>query len=280
MNNDLLPKLFLPQIPKGFLENYFSLESNPFFWLDLLLIAFFMWLIFRFIHRTRGERIIWGIIILGILWLLAVGLQLRLVVLTLQVLFASLIVAIPIVLQPELRSGLERLGRSTRLVADWRKLTQSEIEHVVDEVILAVKILAKNRFGAIIVLTRLAGLREFVDVSEPVFARVGSRLLVSIFYPKNPLHDGAVIIAGNRILSARATLPLADETDLSLGTRHRAALGIAEQSDAVVIVVSEESGKISLAYDGKIIRRITHDKLQADLKRLLAKGTLAAPWHI
>lgn len=272
--NDLLGRLFALPTPRVFFEGYFSISQNPFFWVDLLLIGLFIWIVFRFIHRTRGERIVWGIMILGLIWLIAVGLQLRLVVLVLQVLFTSLIVAIPVVFQPELRSGLERLGRSTRLVADWRKLSQSEIEYLVNEIIQAVKILAKNRFGAIIVLTRLAGLREFVDVSEPVFARVGSRLIVSIFYPKSPLHDGAVIISGNRILAARATLPLADETDLSLGTRHRAALGIAEQSDAVSLVVSEETGKISLAYDGKLIRRITHDKLRSELKRLLGKSSL------
>lgn len=268
---EFLRRFFPLNLNQSTFENYFDLEANPFVWLDLVFVALLIWLIFRFIHRTRGERIIWGIIILGILWIIAAGLKLKLFVFVLQILFASLIVAIPVVFQPELRSGLERLGRSTRLVTDWRKLSQSELEHLVEQVTQAVKILAKNRFGAIIVFTRLAGLREFVDVSEPIFAQVSARLIVSIFYSKNPLHDGAIIISGNRIFAARVTLPLSDESDLSLGTRHRAALGIAEQSDAVAVVVSEETGKVSLAYDGKLVRRITYDKLQSELKRLLGK---------
>lgn len=274
-----LSKIFPIPFTHDIFVNYFNLEANPFFWLDLIIIVLFIWLIFRFIHRTRGERIVWGIFILGLLWVIAIGLQLRFAVLVLQVLFTSLIIAIPIVFQPELRSALERLGRSTRLVTDWRALTQSEVEHIVDEIIQAVKILAQNRFGAIIVLTRLAGLREFVDISEPIFARVGHRLLISIFYPKNPLHDGAVIISGNRLLAARVTLPLADETDLTLGTRHRASLGIAEQSDAIAVVVSEETGKVSLAYDGKLIRRINQEKLRSELKKLLGK-TIITRWSL
>lgn len=264
------------------LQQYFSLTANPFFWVDLGFIVLFFWLVFRFVHRTRGERIIWGIGILVLLWLVAAVLRLQLVTVVLRFLFASMIVAIPVVFQPELRAGLERLGRSTRLVADWRKLTQSEIEHLAGEVLEAVRILAKNRFGAIVVFTRLAGLREYIEDAEPVYARVGARLLVSIFYPKNPLHDGAVIISGNRIVAARVTLPLSDESDLTLGTRHRAGLGIAEQTDAVAIVVSEETGKVSLAYDSKLVRRITYDKLANELRRLLGKTleTGSASWRL
>lgn len=251
--------------------NYFNFDTNPFFWLDLLSIFLVAWLVFRFVHKTKGERILWGLAILVLVWLAAIGLKLQLLRLILQVVFTSLLVAIPVVFQPELRAGLERLGRSTRLVTDWRKLTQSELEYIIEEVLNAVKILAKNRFGAILVLTRLAGLNEFTDDAEALSARVGSRLLIAIFYPRNPLHDGAVIISGNRVLAARVTLPLSEESDLTLGTRHKAALGIAEQTDAVAVVVSEETGKVSLAFDGKLVKRITYDNLRRELKRLLIK---------
>lgn len=258
---------------------YFNFESNPFFWLDILALIFIVWLIYRFVHQTRGERIIWGIVILAAAWLAASALQLKILQVLLQLAFASLFIAIPVVFQPELRAGLERLGRSTRLVTDWRKLTQPELEYVLTEVLKAVRLLAKNRFGAIIVLTRSAGLQEFIDEAEPIYARIGARLLTSIFYPRNPLHDGAVIISGNRIVAARATLPLSEESDLTIGTRHRAALGITEQSDAISVAVSEETGKVSLAYDGKLIKRIRYDKLAAELKKLLTKSSVSN-WKI
>lgn len=269
--NSILQNIFLNSFDNLSLNQYFNFEINTFFWLDLAIVGLLVWILFRFLHRTRGERIIWGIFILALMWALAVVLRLQLLVLLLRLLFASFIVAIPVVFQPELRSGLERLGRSTRFVADWRKLSQGELEYLIEQIIEAVRILARNRFGAIIVLTRQSGLKEFIEESEPIYSRLGSRLITSIFYPKNPLHDGAIIIVGNRIAAARVTLPLSEEADLTLGTRHRAALGIAQQTDAVAIVVSEESGKISLAYDGKFNRRITYDKLASELRKLLGK---------
>jgi diadenylate cyclase len=187
----------------------------------------------------------------------------------LQYIMAMLVVAIPIVFQPELRNALERLGR-TRFIKDFGRGTQL---NVVNEVLAAVDILSKQKIGALIVFQRKTGLREYIERGAELDAVVSAELLLSIFFPRSPLHDGAVIISGSKIVAASVTLPVSDfEASSKMGTRHRAGLGITENSDAVSVIVSEETGNVSLAADGAIERRIGSDRLENRLRSLLRSG--------
>ncbi len=175
-------------------------------------------------------------------------------------------VAIPVIFQPELRRALERLGRSAPFLTG-RGSRETAAQQVIHEVILAVETLAREHTGALIILEGDTGLEEHIESGERIDAGVSARLLTTIFYPGTPLHDGAVIIRGDRIISAASVLPLTnrDLADNSLGTRHRAAVGITEQNDALAIVVSEETGIISVARSGRIARRLDSQRLRTIL---------------
>lgn len=242
----------------------------PFIWLDLVFVFLITWWMWRFLRHTRAERIIWGLIILGIIWATGQLLDLQIVNFVLRTMFISILVAFPVVFQPELRAALERIGRSTQLVADWRHLTRKELQLTINEVIKAVQTMAHNKIGALIVITRQVGLKEFTTNSQILNADVSARLLVAIFSPQSPLHDGAAIINGCKIVAARSTLPLyEEEIDLTIGTRHKAALGLSSQTDAIVIIISEERREISLSYDGKLIRKMSLAALKTRLNTLL-----------
>ena len=159
--------------------------------------------------------------------------------------------ALIIIFQPEIRNILEHLGRK-QLLGRHKTLSLDEREKLVYEIMNAVDYLRKSRIGALLVIERDISLNEYIGRSKPLYADISSDLLVSIFFPRNPLHDGGVIIQGNRITSAGAVFPISINSKVNkrLGTRHRAALGISEESDAIALVVSEETGKISIAIGG------------------------------
>ena len=168
--------------------------------------------------------------------------------------------ALVIIFQPEIRNMLEHIGRK-QLLGRHKVLTLDEREKLVYEVMNAVDYLRKSRIGALIVIERDISLNEYIERSKPIYGDISSELLISIFFPRNPLHDGGAIIQGNKITSAGAVFPISINSKISkkLGTRHRAAIGISEESDAIAIVVSEETGKISIAIGGTLNYNLSLD---------------------
>ena len=172
----------------------------------------------------------------------------------------ALFVAVPVIFQQEIRRGLERLGR-TSLFFNYGT-SESELTRTINRVCRAAQRLSDAKLGALMVFERDSGLQEIIESGVLIDSRVSTELLVTIFYTNTPLHDGAVIIRNDRIVAAATVLPLAaDVGDRRLGTRHRAAVGVTEVSDAIVIVVSEETGIISLAYNGRLIRKLNEGRL-------------------
>jgi diadenylate cyclase len=171
--------------------------------------------------------------------------------------------ALIIIFQPEIRAALEQLGR-TELLGRHKVLTVDEREHLVYEIVNAVDQLRKQKIGALIVLERDSSLSTYIDRAKKIYADISSDLLVSIFFPNNPLHDGGVIIQGNRITCAGAVFPTSNsgKANKRLGTRHRAALGIAEETDAIALIVSEETGRISIAIKGELYYNLSLDDVR------------------
>lgn len=171
--------------------------------------------------------------------------------------------ALIIIFQPEIRNVLEQLGRS-QLLGRHKVLTVDERERVVYELVQAADYLKKTRIGALIIIERDQSLSEYIEKSKKLYADLSSELLISIFFPNNPLHDGAVIIQGDKITSASAVLPTSDNLKISkrLGTRHRAALGISETTDSIALVVSEETGRLSMAISGELHYNLSLDEVK------------------
>jgi diadenylate cyclase len=245
-------------------------------WVDLieiLIVAFLLYRLLILIHRTRAMQMLLGAFLLVGVYFVARLLDLGLIRYLLETFFQYGAIAALVVFQPELRSGLARLGRSRFL----RYLRSMEESQETEELVGAVTELARLKRGAIIAIQAEVGLEEFAETGSPVDAPVSSELLKTIFTPYTPLHDGAVIINGGRIVTAGAILPLTQQPvrDKSLGTRHRAAIGLSEETDATVVVVSEETSRISVARQGRIelgvdetrLREILAGSLIADGKR-------------
>ena len=204
-----------------------------------------------------------GVIIIVFVKLLSDYLNLTTVGLLLEYVIMWGPLALIIIFQPEIRNILEHLGRQ-QILTRHRVLTMDEREKMVYEIMNAVEYLRKSRIGALIVIERDISLRDYIERSKGIYADISSELLISIFFPRNPLHDGGVIIQGNRITSAGAVFPISLNTKINkrLGTRHRAALGISEESDAIALVVSEETGKISIAIGGVLNYNLSIDDVR------------------
>lgn len=235
---------------------------------ELLLIGLIVYWVVNFIEGTRGERLFRGVIFV----LFAGTLTLNLVVRRyqfdrLEFLYKGFLIAILIIavaaFQPEIRRALIKIGQTK-----WMGGASQQLSRTVEEIISAVTSLSKSRIGAIIVIEKQVGLREFIETGLRLDSVVSGDLLKTIFYPGTPLHDMAVVIQGDRIIAARVQLPLAEMgavEDGNLGSRHRAAIGISAGTDATVIVVSEETGIISLAINGTLIRAIPEEQLRNHL---------------
>jgi uncharacterized protein (TIGR00159 family) len=239
---------------------------------DVLLVYYLIYRLLLTIRGTRAAQMVVGIVLVGAAYFVAERVELSTVSWLLDNFISYFIILIIVVFQADIRRALGRLGQN---VMPWGR--KQETSHIVDEVVAAVAQLARARMGAIVVFERDAGLEEFVDDATRIDGILTRQLLVSLFVPvrDNELHDGAVVIGKNhRIELARALLPLSKATDLGpeFGTRHRAALGITEDTDAVVVVVSEERGEISLCFKGSIARDLEPVMLRRALVGLFAGG--------
>lgn len=237
--------------------------------IDLLLIAVAIFFLLRFLKGSRAMQVLYGLLILGAVYLLAQALQLQaFTALVTRMAEAFLIVSV-IIFQPEIRRGLARLG----VAPLFQRVFQADRD-LVQEIVSAAYQLAAQRIGALIVITRQTGLKAISDRGTPLDSVVSADLIVSIFNPYSPLHDGAIIVTDNRIVSAGCLLPLSErEHPKEFGTRHRAGLGITEESDALAIIVSEERGKVSLAYVGEVIRDMTKEQMIRQVSELMATIT-------
>ena len=227
--------------------------------LDLLILWFIIYKLFKYARNNfKLTLILKGIIIITVLKFVSDKIHLNAVGLEYVISWGPL--AVIIIFQPEIRNVLESIGRS-QLLGRHKTLTVDEREKLVYEIINAVEYLKKNRIGALIVLERDYSLAQYIEPANKLYADISSELLISIFFPNNPLHDGGVIIQGDKITCAGSVFPTSLNPSISkrLGTRHRAALGISESSDAIAVVVSEETGRISIAVGGTLNYNLSLD---------------------
>ncbi|OGO49508.1 MAG: TIGR00159 family protein [Chloroflexi bacterium RBG_16_68_14] len=234
--------------------------------LDVFLIAFLIYMAFLLLRGTAAITLLRGaaIILLGAV-ILAQALELEVLDFVIRNSLAGLIIAVPIIFQPEIRRALERVGRT-----GLRMWGRPSYHALIDMVTTSAMELAKQRHGALIVFERETGLQSYVETGIPLDAAPSVELLEGIFYPNAPMHDGAVIMRDNRVAAAGCTLPLS-ETRLpgEMGLRHRAGLGVTEGTDAVSLMVSEETGMVAVAADGRIYSRLDETRLRGLLHRLL-----------
>jgi diadenylate cyclase len=240
--------------------------------LDIALVAIIIYWVFILIRGTRAVRIVIGLSILYLVYLAAEAANLQLLSTLLQTGAVVGLFAIVVVFQPELRRALEQIGRVGSFNRFFVSSDVSGAERVAREISRAARLLAGSRHGALIVLERETGLQDLAtDSGVPLHADLRAELLATIFYHGTALHDGAVIISGERVVAAAVLLPLSQNVLDSerYGTRHRAAIGISEQTDAIVVVVSEETGSISLVQRGRIERNLTEEQLRRRIFNLI-----------
>jgi diadenylate cyclase len=238
--------------------------------IDILSIAVLIYLALLLLKGTTAMSLLRGIfiVVVGVV-ILAQVLDLTVLDWLLRNSFPALLIAIPIIFQSEIRRFFERVGRTSR----WPWPGRALYEGVVDTIADASLGLAEKRHGAIIVIERETGLEDYIDTGQKLDALASKELLMSIFFPNTALHDGAVVMREDRVVAASCTLPLSDRMDGFHGTRHRAALGVTERSDAIAVVVSEETGQMSIAANGRIISNLDGPRLRGILRSLLLPST-------
>lgn len=233
--------------------------------IDLALVALLFYLFLRLIEGTRAVQLLRGMIVLVVAAaVISAFSPFTVLNFIIRTSLPALVVAIPVIFQPELRRALERLGRTPRLVKRQIDRPMPGASRALAEIISAAERLADRRYGGLVVVEGATGLQEFVDTGVSIDATVTADLLVAVFFPGSPLHDGAVIIHGDRVLAARCVLPLSENPALrGSGTRHRAALSVTEQTDAVCFVVSEETGSVSIAANGTLHRGLDRPAIES-----------------
>ena len=244
------------------------------FWdvVDILIVAVILYKVYEMLQDTRAITLVKGLIVLMIVTLVAGLLELHVISWLLQKTVTLLFVALPIVFQPELRRALERLGQGRFLGLD-QYLDVEEANTLTNEIDKAVFNMADKKIGALLVIEKNVGINEIIDTGIKIEGLITTEFLMNVFIPNTPLHDGAAVVRGKRLVAAGCYLPLTENRSLSseLGTRHRAAIGLSEQCDAVIIIVSEESGVVSVAENGRIERYMTHDSLRQRIRPLFVK---------
>lgn len=241
-------------------------------------LAFIIYQIIKWIKNTRAWSLVKGLAVILGFWIITLFFDLNVLQWIISNTISVGIIALIVVFQPEFRKALEQLGqkniiRSVFSFDDSKDGNEMFSDHTLDEIVRTSFELARTKTGALMVIEGDVRLNEFINTGIYVDSAISSELLINIFEPNTPLHDGAVIIRNNRIVAATCYLPLSDNMRLSkeLGTRHRAGIGISEMSDSLTIIVSEETGKVSIAKDGKLIRNIDGDYLRAKLVELQRK---------
>lgn len=238
---------------------------------DILLVTLIFYTVLRLFQGTQAVTLVRGLLIVSVVMFVVTNFVEGLTAFRWLVRSSlpAILVALPVIFQPELRRMLERLGRTAPLLA--RPVEIDAVDELIDTLVSATMRLSAHRFGAIIVLEGTVGLEEYVETGTRIDGLVSERLLLAIFYPNAALHDGAVIIRGNRIVAAACVLPLSPRPlEAHLGTRHRAGLGVTEQGDALAIIVSEETGTISVARYGRLVRRLDDKRLRRVLQNFYA----------
>ncbi|MBQ1415947.1 MAG: diadenylate cyclase CdaA [Selenomonas sp.] len=231
--------------------------------LDILIVAVILYKVYEMLQDTRAITLVKGILVLLGVTMVCSWFDLHVISWLLQKAVTLLFVALPIVFQPELRRALEHLGQGT-FFASSNLLNDEEARNVAKEITKAVKQLAATKTGALLVIERDMGLNDVCDTGIQIEGLISAEFLLNVFIVNTPLHDGASVIRGNRLIAAGCLLPLTENRRLSteLGTRHRAAIGLSEQCDALIVVVSEETGTISIAENGHIMRHLSPEYLQ------------------
>ena len=247
---------------------------------DISIVSYIIFKLIKLGRETRAWQLVKGIVVIFIIAMLSEWLQLRTLAFILNKTIELAGFAVVVLFQPELRRGLEQLGRSSNIRDFFNFDVSDEVIHTtytIEEIVKAATELSKTNTGALIVVERETKLGEIINTGTTLDSSISSELIINIFTPNTPLHDGALIIRDNKLKSAACFLPLTDNPNLSkeLGTRHRAALGITEVSDCISVVVSEETGKISYALNGGLSRNLTPDTLRKALnKNLLEKKSV------
>lgn len=262
-------------MPLDFLENFNWVDF--FSWrtavnvVDILIVAFFIYQLMRIVRGTRAVELLKGIGIILILKFISVAFQLNTTEFVVDFVIQWSALALIIIFQPELRRGLEHLGRGSLF---GRRRRANPSERIVDNLSYAIQYMGKRRIGALIALEMDTGLDEYIATGIPIDAELSSELLINIFIPNTPLHDGAVIIKNYKIATAASYLPLSESPAIpkKLGTRHRAAIGLSEVSDAITIIVSEETGEVSITRRGNIISDMSNEEVVEYLNRELVES--------
>ncbi len=261
------------------------LQGRPFGWnnvVDILLVAIFVYYVLVLIRGTRAVQLLLGVLVIAVIYGFAVLLRLTLTTLVLQALSVAALVALPVIFQPELRRALGQIGRLGALDRLLAPTSEAEVDVAVDELVRGALLAQQQHNGALIVIERSTGLQDYTETGVPVNGKLTGELLASIFMARSPLHDGAVIVRGLSVAAAACLLPLEDTSERSAhryGMRHRAALAISGQTDAVVVVVSEEAGTISVASNGRMIGNLDEERLRRVLSSLLRSRIQPLPFR-
>ena len=249
--------------------------------IDIMTVAVAIYFVYKQLKDTRAVSLLKGLLVLAFINVVSHTLNLYVINWILQQGMTVLLFALPVVFQPELRRALEQLGRG-RIFNRAQNVSEAEMDSAINEVMAAARVMSREHTGALMVFEREVGLGDYIDTGILVDAKLSRELIKNIFVPGTPLHDGAMIIRNGRIMAVGCLLPLTEDRTLSteLGTRHRAAIGLSEQADCVVVVVSEETGKISYTYGGHIYRHLPEDQIKEALRTFMERPrqTITSMW--